>query len=518
MRYRLNLLAAGGMVMLLAACSTDRSLSPGNREVSASLSAANVDTAYVRWLGDALFGGHSGAMNQLGQMINSQPATPARINGGLNVIERLMEWLEAGTLLDPPGDLTAQSGALVLMNMVNAYIGRDDLVVPLPDDLNDLVDYAIHVVGPETDETILTNLEDAGVKITPGTFQARTVLSIIRQDDRELDPPHTPRSPVFDVTLTPMVEFEPFTLGICANQHLSPGQLAKALIYHYSESTGEYDALVRVTPPTTLVCEHTASSYRSRDGIGGWLASLSRTVSRVITPKTLYAGHAAIAGTVKDLSPFVVGAPDQLETELSLTLPDPSLIFGMDAPISATLTADGSPVAGESIALTVDGASQSPATTSSLGVADWSYGQPRVGDIPVAAAFAETDGYLGSAAAGTLRVRYTTSPGRVFTTPLPNSQYALNRTVPFKFQLFQWTPTGYVNYMGATATLKACRVVGGSCNAVSLPTGAATAFRTSDGQYILNFEAKLLPATGIYRFSAALDDLTDLGPVQITIK
>jgi hypothetical protein len=298
------------------------------------------------------------------------------------------------------------------------------------------------------------------------------------------------------------------------------GQLAKAVIYHYSEATGtgEYDALVRVTPPSELVCEHTSHSYRSRDGIGGWLASLSRTVSRVIAPKTLYAGHAAIAGTVADLSPFVVGAPDQLETELSLTLSEPSLIFGMDAPISATLKAGGTPVAGESIALSVDGAAQSPANTSSLGIAGWSFGQPRVGNIPVAAAFIETDGYLGSTAAGTLKVRYTTSPGRVFTTPLPNSQYALNRTIPFKFQLYRWTPAGYVNYLGATATLKACRVVGGNCNAVPLPNGAATAFRVSDDQYILNFEAKLLPSTGTYRFSAALDDLTDLATVQVQIK
>jgi hypothetical protein len=516
MRYRLNLLAAGGMVVLLAGCSTDRAVSPGNREVSASLSAASADTAYMRWLANALFDGHSGTMNQLGQMINGQPADPARINGGLHVIERLMAGLEAGTLLDPPGDLTAQTGALVLMNMINAYIGRPDEIVEVPDGL---VDYAIEVVGPETDETILTNLEDAGVKITPGTFQAKTVLTIIRQDGRQLNPPQPSKSAVFDVSLTPMVEFVPFTLAICANEHLSVGQLAKAIIYHYSQATGDYDELVRVTPPTELVCDHAPSSFQSRDGIGGWFASLSRTVSRIITPKTLYAGHAAIAGTVKDLSPFVVGAPDQLDTELSLTLPDPSLIFGMDAPVSATLKAGVSAVPGQSIALTVDGGAQSPATTSSLGVATWSYGQPRVGDIPVAAAFTETDGYQGSTAAGTLKVLYTTSPGRVFTSPLPNSQYALTRTIPFKFQLFRWTPTGYVNYTGARATLKACRVVGGNCNTVSLPNGATTAFRTSDdAHYILNFDAKLLTSAGTYRFSAALDDGTDLGPVQVLVK
>jgi hypothetical protein len=424
-----------------------------------------------------------------------------------------------GTLLDPDGEgpLTPEIGALRLINMINMYIGRDDQFVSEPDEHDD---YAIVVVGPETDSTIITSQEDAAVKIAPGLIHAQTLLRLIRQDQVTLNTPLPAKSKVFDLSMTPEVPFDSLVIAICPDPNLSPAQRAKLILYHFFsyEPDSDYEELQQVDPPAGLTCDaQPHSQASSHKGFRGWLASLGHRAVQLITPKNAYAGHAAIAGTVKDFtSPFVIGGPDQLETSLSLTLPDPSLVFGYDAPISATLMAGTSPVAGESISLAVDGVSQAAATTGSSGVAYWSYAQPRVGDIPVAAAFAETDDYLASEASGTLRVRYTTSPGRSFTTPIPNSKYGRNRTIPFKFQLYRWTADGFVTYGGATATLRACRVTNGSCTPVSLSDAART-FRYSDTQYILNFEAKLLEGTGEYRFWAQLDDLTEIGPMQIEV-
>jgi hypothetical protein len=523
MRSKLNLLAAGGiLVVLVMGCTSDSPFSPKDnfRQASISMVESDIDPAELRALTYALFAGHSGAMNQLEQMISSQPATPARINGGENVIARVMEWLAAGTLQDPEGPLTAETGALRLVNLISVFIGRSDELMEEPEPGDD---YVIQVVGPETDEFIITSEYDAGALITPGTFQAYTILTILRQDGRALKPPMPSKSAVFDVSLSPSIDFTNFTLAMCADEHLSPAQLAKAIIYHYNEALdlndpASYDPLERVALPTGLICDHVSSS--SNSGSKGWFASLKNKAVRFVTPRSAHAGHAGLAGDVRDisLSPFVAGAPDQIETELELSLVDP-VIFGYNAPISATLMAGDDPVVGATIDFTVAPSISRSEITNSSGIAAWSYNQPPVGNFAVTATFDETDDFLASSDSGTLRVRYTSSPGRSFTSPIPNSKYNFGRTVPFKFELYRWNlaTTSWGVYGGANVTLGACRVSGGSCIPVSL---SPTQVFRYDGvsQYVLNFNSSLLVTKATYRFTARLDDSTEFHSGDIIIQ
>jgi hypothetical protein len=520
MRLNLHLLAAGGILAFTLSCSSDRPTSPFGTNVSA-LIGAQINPDELRALTSALFDGHSGTMNQLEQMLSSQPATPAQINGGENVIKKVLEWLALGTLNDPDGDgpFTAETGALRLINMINVALDRPEQLIDEPDPD---ADFAIQVVGPDTDELIITSQEDAGVKIAPGQFLAQTLLTIIRQDDSPLGPPpgKAAKSAVFDVSISPIVDFQPFVLAICPNEHLSPAQLAKALIYHYNESLEKYDddPLAPADWPEGFVCGGHTSSAPVQGGLRGWLASVGRTAMQAVSPRTLYAGHGGLAGTVGSLSPFVMGGPAQEETELTLSLPD-SVIFGFAGPIGATLTADGAAVEGETIDFTVNSLTPS-AVTNGSGVATWTYSQPPVGNFAVTATFTETDDYFGSSANGTLRVRYTHSFGRAFTSPIPNSKYSFGRTVPLKFQLFRWDPatSSYVVHGGANVRLTACRMTGSSCGTQIWAPESAPSFRY-DGveQYILNLDSRLLVTKGNYQFTAILDDSTTILSGIITI-
>jgi hypothetical protein len=273
-----------------------------------------------------------------------------------NHIDNLAKWtlehLSASELQDPDGSsgiLNATTGAVQLLDLVFRCAG--EIPTQLPDPPAGF-DAAFELV-PATTENLQfnTSLGDAGTYVPGGSLENETMLVIVRQPPEvTVNTPFPTLSHTVDVALAggKVATGKKLSVLFCPINELSSEVAARAVVAHQLTAVPPGSPVGQgveyLAPPEggQLLCPHDqASAWRMEKGFlkqrAMQVASLARKAWGFLGPKPLYAGHAAIGGTIGGfLSPLVVVDP-YLETEVVNVTATQTATFGDAVNVTARL-------------------------------------------------------------------------------------------------------------------------------------------------------------------------------------
>jgi hypothetical protein len=275
-----------------------------------------------------------------------------------NHIDNLTKWtlehLAAGNLLDPdgPGLFNATTGSVRMLDLIFDCTGDTPSQVPEPPEG---FDAAFELVDPseDNDQQFNTSFGDGAAFLPRGSLRARSMLVIVRQpDDVKVNTPFPLMSRVTDVALAGggLKQDRKISVLFCPIRHDHPHELLSRLVVAHQKTAFAPGAPIGegveyLDPPEggNLPCSHDLSdaSWREERGFlrqrAMQFASLARRAWRMVGPRTLYAGHAAIGGSTPFGSPMVLVDP-YVETEIVITdvSPNPAT-FGETVSATARL-------------------------------------------------------------------------------------------------------------------------------------------------------------------------------------
>lgn len=403
---RRRILAVGTVVLSTLAACRDVTIPTGPPSLARAPQAANriVTPAEVESLINALFGDPSHRESVLSQWKNivrelastsvNQSSLESHVN---NIVKFTLEDLALGSLLDPDatGPLIPATGATRLLGWVFEYSGVYPTELPPAPAGTDI---AIAFVDPTAtgNQTFVTSLGDGAAVVPPGAFQDTALLVMVRMPEEPfVNTPYPKLSRTFDVSLAPQVDFAELAVLLCPLSGVDHEVSERAVIAHQlNQTTVEY--LERATYGGIMCPSDIASAWREERGTLrqrlGQLASFADAALKLVAPKPLYAGHAAIGGVLTELSPLVAVDPI-VGTAISASVSPTT--YGGTATVTAALGVvagapahAGEPVAGASLLASVDGGSPVAATTDANGVTQWQFADLGAGSHSVTVSFA----------------------------------------------------------------------------------------------------------------------------------
>ncbi len=291
------------------------------------------------------------------------------------LMRHTLDQLAGGGIADPDGSgpQTPATGVAAFFNNLLAYTGQPFFE---PGENQS----AVYVFPSNQDQTIDSGL-DLIVRIPGGSLSQSAILLIERDGDGAvIADGFAPASDLYDVRFIPAVTFTEIDVGICLYPSIPVGaRLAHGL------ASGAIDLIDPSAVPLPCLTTPHPGAAQSSGGALGTLASWGRRALGLLTPSVAYAGHAALAGTVRELSPFqVVNTVTGIEASVA------PATWGGSVNVAATLTVveGGSVLSGRSLTLTVDGTEVGAATTDLDGVARWSFPAGEPGSYPYEIDFA----------------------------------------------------------------------------------------------------------------------------------
>lgn len=405
---RRRILAVSTVVLsLLAASCRDVTPPAGPAQVTRVQKTARVvNPADVEALIIALFGDPSHESSMLSHWANIQKAV-AGATGSTSSLEShvnnsvkfTLEDLALNALVDPDGDgpLITATGAARLLGWIFEYAGFTPTQLP---DVPAGTDAFWHFVDPNATEnqTFVTSFGDGAVVIPPGSFSEPTLLAMVRLPEAlTVNTPYPNLSRTFDVSISPVVPFESMAVLLCPATGISDEVNDRAVVAHQvNASTVEY--LDRSTFGNLTCPEDVASAWREKQGWmaqrAGQLASLAGSAWKLVAPKPLYAGHAAIGGLLFDeLSPIVAVDP-YLGTTIAPSAIS-SVTYGGSVTMSANLAVSDGPaqfignaVANASVTASITGGASQTATTDASGNVSFTFSGLDAGSHTVTYSFA----------------------------------------------------------------------------------------------------------------------------------
>lgn len=407
MRRRILAAATFLSLFVVAACSDVTTPAGPTTLTRVQKTARVVNPADVEALIIALFGDPSHESSMLSHWNNIQKAVTGT-SGSQSSLEShvnnsakfTLEDLALGALVDPDGSgpLIPATGAAQLLSWIFEYAGYFPTQLPA---VPDGTDAFWGFVDPNATEnqTFTTSFGDGAVVIPPGSFDQPTLLAMVRQPEEiQVNTPYPNLSRTFDISIAPVVPFESMSVLLCPLVGIDEAVNDRAVIAHQVDQ-----ATVEYLDPSgfvgNLTCpEEVASAWREKSGFlaqrAGQLASLASSAWKLVAPKPLYAGHAAIGGILfEELSPVVAVDP-YLGTTIT---PGPvaSVTYGNDLTVSANLAVSSGPaeflgdaVAGAAITASVDGGPAQSASTDASGNVSFTFSGLGAGAHTVSFGFA----------------------------------------------------------------------------------------------------------------------------------
>lgn len=383
---RRRILAVSTVVLsLVAASCRDVTTPAGPAQMTRVQKTAQVVTpAEVEALIIALFGDPSHESAMLSHWANIQKAVTGTSGSASsleshvnNSVKFTLEDLALNALVDPDGDgpLITATGAARLLGWIFEYAGYTPTQLP---DVPAGTDAFWHFVDPNATETqtFVTSFGDGAVVIPPGSFDEPTLLAMVRLPEAlTVNTPYPNLSRTFDVSISPVVPFESMAVLLCPATGISDEVNDRAVVAHQvNASTVEY--LDRSTFGNLTCPEDIASAWREKSGFlaqrAGQLASLASSAWKLVAPRPLYAGHAAIGGLLFDeLSPIVAVDP-YLGTTITPSAIS-SVTYGSGVTMSANLAVASGPAqfignaVAASVTASITGGASQTATTDAAG-------------------------------------------------------------------------------------------------------------------------------------------------------
>lgn len=298
---------------------------------------------------------------------NKQHPEQARAKTATLITHTLTQ-LDQRLIRDPDGagPLDALSGSLALFNDLYAYVG-----LPTDDQEVDGDTYLAVVPPSNQTQTFASGLQQWTV-IPPNTFNQSVLLYVNRErEDPDLESGFPPASAPYEVHFVPDLPFDIVYIAICPDFHDLP--FGSTRLAHERD-----DGVVEILDPVpnSFMCEFdeegggvigdATPSLRPRGFLAHARPMLKRALD-ILTPTTLYAGHAATMGGVIDLSPLQVVI---VGTDIDATA-EP-VTYGEDAIVNVALfDAAGAALPGAPVSITVDGEPAGSATTNADGRAQF---------------------------------------------------------------------------------------------------------------------------------------------------
>ena len=406
MRRRILAVTTVAAACILSSCRdvTPPAGPPQLTRVSAP-AAHVVNPADVESLIVALFGdpSHESAMlshwENIKKIITSGTGSSSSLESQVNnSVKFTLEDLALNALVDPDGTgpLIPATGAARLLSWIFMYSGIYPTQLPSVPSGTDAF-FAFVDPTATNDQQFITSLGDGSVVVPPGSFDQPVLLTMVRQPETiDVNTPYPKLSRVFDVSIAPEIDFETMTVLVCPLVDISDEVNERAVIAHQvNQATVEY--LNRSTTGNITCPDDVASAWREHTGFlaqrAGQIKSLASSAWKSIAPKPLYAGHAAIGGSLDALSPVVVVDP-YLGTAIS-----PAAIatatYGQSVSVSANLAVSSGPsvflgnaVVSAAVTASVDGGAAQNGTTDASGNVSFEFSGLGAGNHTVSFAFA----------------------------------------------------------------------------------------------------------------------------------
>jgi hypothetical protein len=279
-----------------------------------------------------------------------------------NHIDNLASWtlekLGAEVLQDPIGEfanLTPTTGAVRLLDLVFDCTGVTPTQLPEPP--ADF-DAAWELVNPsQSFQQFTTNVGDAGAHIPADGLDDKTLLVLVRQrpEEAQVNTPFPKLSHIIDVAMAGgqlkagkklSLEFCPLDpnlpdavndRAVLAHQYKAPAPNTPGDGVRYFGPKENLGGIVDCHALNeTAMWESEKGFFRQRALQLAWYA---KKALRTVTPRKLYAAHAAIGGSDEFLDGFspIVAVDPYLVTEVEITSVTPGVIYGDQVGVRARL-------------------------------------------------------------------------------------------------------------------------------------------------------------------------------------